>query len=66
MPKACMEKQMKKGMTKVQARKICYPKTSKMIETGKKYGLIKEMEPPSKPTKKTAKRRKGGKLGRDY
>jgi hypothetical protein len=48
MPKACMEKQMKKGMTKVQARKICYPKTSKMIEAGKKYGLVKEMPSPAK------------------
>ena len=66
MPKACVEKKMKAGMSKKEAVDACYPKSAKMLKAGLRYGLIKHKEKPKKSTKKTAKRRKGGKLGRDY
>ena len=56
MPKACVKKKMKAGMSKKEAVDACYPKTSKMIEAGKKYGLVKEMPSPAK--RKSAKSKK--------
>ena len=54
MPKKCVEMKIKGGMSRAAAVKACYPKTSKMVETGKKYGLIKEMPSPAK--RKAAKK----------
>jgi len=69
MPKACVKQKMKpkseggQGMSRKAAVDACYPKAGKMTKAGLRMGLIKMKE---KPTKKTTKRRKGGKLGRDY
>ena len=66
MPKECVKQKMKAGMSKKEAVDACYPKAGKMLKTGIRYGLLKMKEKPKKPTKQTTKRRKGGKLGRDY
>ena len=72
MPKACVKQKMKpkseggQGMSRKAAVDACYPKAGKMLKTGIRYGLLKMKEKPKKPTKQTTKRRKGGKLGRDY
>jgi|TARA_R110002012_G_scaffold284947_1_gene475890 hypothetical protein len=52
MPKACVMKKMKAGMSKKQAIDACYPKAGKMTKAGLKMGLIKTKKKPVKSMKK--------------